>query len=551
MATMGIKKDASTDDTPQAFARDILSITVEGPTRPQLTLVDIPGLIATKSRGITEADVDLVAEITDHYISQSRTICLAVISATNDHSNQRILSKVQAIDPNGERTLGIITKPDGLASGSGSEEKFIELAKNEDIRLVLGWHVLKNRKFEEKDYSLFERNLSETAFFRTSNFNCLPQEQLGIDSLRIRLSKLLFEHVKKELPNLRRDLENALAINQEQFSLLGDSRTSISECRLYLTQLSLKYQDICKSAIKGHYEGSYFLRDLDPAFSLGSASTLRRTRAVVQFLNSEFSNNLRINGHKYKISMENDLGDSNMATMKTVGAPQAMTREEALKWVSNAMIRNRGQELPGNFNPLLVGELFWEQASKWKGLAEAHLDKVAQICSSFLEILFKDSCPRDVHSRLWGFRIQEALNSRKQAATTELNLLINDIVDGYPINYNQYYTDTINKRRQDRQNAKLTRSIESSKEHSGYDQDKTEYYKTVNVEKAVAKYAKTCDPDMENFGCEEALDCLFAIYKVCKIPRKPQSLCYMTTLWSSTHTYHVLYRSNKKHLSQT
>jgi len=32
MATMGIKKDASTDDTPQAFARDILSITVEGPT---------------------------------------------------------------------------------------------------------------------------------------------------------------------------------------------------------------------------------------------------------------------------------------------------------------------------------------------------------------------------------------------------------------------------------------------------------------------------------------------------------------------------------------
>ena len=521
MASMGIKREATADSTPQAFARDTLSITVEGPTRPQLTLVDIPGLIATKSKGITEADVDLVAAITDHYINQPRTICLAVIPATNDHSNQRILSKVQAIDPNGERTLGIITKPDGLAAGSGSEEKFIELAKNEDIKLVLGWHVLKNRKFEEKDYTLLERNMSEITFFKTSNFNCLSTEQLGIDSLRLRLSKLLFTHVKRELPNLRRDLEKALAINQDQLALLGVNRTSASECKLYLTQLSLKYWETCKSAINGHYEGSYFQRDLDSTFSMKSTSTIRRTRAVVQLLNNEFSDNHRTNGHKFEIDMVNNSKATVQVNRILDGAPRALSREEALKWVSAAMVRNRGRELPGNFNPLLVGELFWEQASKWQGLAEAHLDKVSQICGRFLKTLLEDSCPRDVHSRIWNFKIQDALDSRKQAAATELGRLMEDLMDNHPIDYSHHYTATINKRRQDRRIAAMSKSMESAKYERTSDHLKEQHCELVNTEKAVASYAKTCDPKMDNFGCEEALDCLSAIYQVRDFRKSP------------------------------
>lgn len=30
----------------------------------------------------------------------------------------------------------------------------------------------------------------------------------------------------------------------------------------------------------------------------------------------------------------------------------------AVQWVGQALIRTRGRELGGNFNPLLVGELF-------------------------------------------------------------------------------------------------------------------------------------------------------------------------------------------------
>lgn len=89
-------------DTGKAFAKDILSIEITGPDQPQLSLVDIPGLIQASTRGVTSAEISMVGEITDHYISQPRTICLAVISATNDAANQPILQRVRKFDPQGD-----------------------------------------------------------------------------------------------------------------------------------------------------------------------------------------------------------------------------------------------------------------------------------------------------------------------------------------------------------------------------------------------------------------------------------------------------------------
>lgn len=98
MRVMGI---SNADGSGSAFAKDTLSIEIQGPDRPQLTLVDIPGLIQTSTKGVSEADVATVAEITDSYIEQPRTICLAVVAATNDAANQPILQRVRKFDPHG------------------------------------------------------------------------------------------------------------------------------------------------------------------------------------------------------------------------------------------------------------------------------------------------------------------------------------------------------------------------------------------------------------------------------------------------------------------
>ncbi|KAK1809147.1 hypothetical protein LTR12_016499 [Friedmanniomyces endolithicus] len=304
-SVMGTQPNA--DDTPavsttRAFAKDVLSFVIEGPNRPQLTVVDVPGLIRNATKGVSEQDKEMVAEITDFYIKQRRTICLAVIQATDDYANQPILTKVREVDSDGNRTLGIITKPDRLSAGSGTEEAFIALARNEDVFFKLGWHVVENRKFEESHFTIEERNDSEARFFRTSNFQILPADCCGIESLRVRLSSLLFDHVKRDLPNLRQDLDDALAETDAQLGKHGASRASAIECRNYLTSLSLQCLEITKAAADGYYENAYFQNQPESTFDVDSPASVRRFRAAIQLVNRKFAEEIRRKGPKYFIS---------------------------------------------------------------------------------------------------------------------------------------------------------------------------------------------------------------------------------------------------------
>ena len=313
-----------------------------------------------------------------------------------EYTNQGILTKVRKVDPEGGRTLGIITKPDRLSPGSGMEKAFLDLARNEDIFFKLGWHVLKNRSFEEGASSFVERNMSEATYFRRSIFKALPSECVGIDSLRTLLSQLLFAHVKHELPKLREDLETALADSKSQLDTMGNRRATPEECKAYLSQLSLAFYGVCKAAVGGHYEGDYFNREIDKAFSINSPATMRRLRAVIQQMNITFSDDIRRRGHKYHIdrleapttvgaavpeveaaSLDHVLGQPTVPVDKArkSGTPTKLSYPEATGWVSQVLKRTRERELPSNFNPLLIGELFWEQSSnggtsQWSMLKE-------------------------------------------------------------------------------------------------------------------------------------------------------------------------------------
>lgn len=516
MAVMGLDATVSGSSTARAFSRDILSIEIEGPSRPQLTLVDVPGLIQTETKGVTRQDRDMVTEITDFYIRQPRTICLAVVSATNDYANQPILTKVREVDPTGERTLGIITKPDRLDQGSGSEAAFLALARNEDIFFKLGWHVVKNRKFEEVSFSFEERNASEAFFFRSSNFKTLPSDCVGIDALRVRLSGLLFEHVKRELPSLRRDLDAAMADTALQLDTLGPSRASASECRAYLTQLSMTCLDISKAAMNGHYEGEYFQVDVDEHFSPDSPTSIRRFRAVVQHLNYHFTEEVRKNGPKYFISSQavKPAPSDPPSGLSDIDPPISLSKDDAIAWVARVLTRTRGKEPMGNYNPLIIGELFWELSYKWSAMAIKHVERVFHVSKIFFESLLQEKCSKDVYTRLSALKVADSLQKRCQSALHEVEMLVQD-KRSFPITYNHYYTDTIQKKQGDRMRGLLQRAINhSTVETINPGCNSQHSSKTVDVSAVVEQVYSSVDRDMVHYSCEHLLDCVLAMYKV-------------------------------------
>ena len=372
---------------------------------------------------------------------------------------------------------------------------------------------MKNRTFEESHCSIEERNDSEARFFRSSNFKVLPSDSYGIDALRTRLSNLLFDHIKRELPSLRQDLDTALAETEANLAKLGTSRASVAECRTYLTTLNLECLETTKAAADGHYESAYFQEYSDAAFDLDSPTSVRRFRAAIQLVNRQFAEGMRVNGPKYNISGRTASRIWSPAK-ELQAAPTKLSHDEAIEWIMRVLTRSRGKEPVGNYNPLIIGELYWELSSKWKGFAEDHVDQVSGLCSMFMDTLLEDICPKDIRTRLAELKIKETLQSRKKDAIAELDRILRDKQD-FPAVYNHYYTDNVQKARNRRMENALKNSMEAATSHDHLPGCNSNHTSTsVDLAVAIDHFQSKVDRDMERYSCEEALDCLLSMYKV-------------------------------------
>lgn len=501
-AAMGIGSSSG------AFSRDVLSIEISGPDRPQLTIVDLPGLIHSENRTQTQADVDLVSELCNTYMSDPRTIILAVVTARNDYANQVILKRAKEADKTGTRTMGIITKPDTLFAGSESEAAFVSLAKNEDINLYLGWHVMRNRGFESRTHSFAERNRAEEIFFDQGVWKHFPRDCVGVTSLRSRLSKLLLNHIKKALPMVFREIKIKLEECKGALTKLGVNRATIEEQRLFLIELGENFLRLCKSATDGFYEDEFF------GDARSDEGYNKRLRAVIQNSNRSFSKTMRLRGHNMEIVPEGTLAGDSSQTQKSARKlrPEQLTRAEALDRVKTVLLRSRGRELPGTFNPLLVGELFWEQSTKWKILAQDHVDKVWSACQEFVRNLLRELTTETVFESLFTFYLDEVMEDRLACAKDELQRLLADR-RRHAMTYNHYCTENVRKSREQR---RLDASRESMAAALGVGSSPLPEKLTSVDTKALlnAIPARSTEAEMDMYACVELFDYMTAYYTV-------------------------------------
>lgn len=485
-----------------AFSRDVLSIEISGPERPQLTVVDLPGLTHTENKSQSLEDVELVSELVYKYMSDPRTIVLAIVTAKNDYANQIVLKRAKEVDPGGVRTLGIITKPDTLPEGSDSEDDFFSLAKNEDIFFELGWHVLRNRAYEERDSTSVERNRAETLFFEKGVWRNLPRECVGISTLRSHLSALLLTRIKKELPRVYKEISNGLKDCKNQLSKLGQCRSTVYEQRVFLSKISEAFGRLCKAATDGIYEEEFF----------GDVTTtegrLKRLRAVIQRFNISFANQIQERGHSKQIISDEE-EEPQLELQHENGLPQKITKKAAIEWVKPLLVWSRGRELPGTYNPLLIGELFLEQSRPWESLAYTHLEHIFQICQKFLEILLREVAPGDMLDSLFSYWINKRMQERFEKASSELKSLLTDM-SRHAITYNHYYAENIQGARQARLKERYIAAISTVADWN------PDVNGTIALDPAelLKVLMSPNQANMDDFACEEVLDGMSAFYKV-------------------------------------
>lgn len=112
------------------FSRDVLKIELSGPTHDNLSIIDIPGIFRNETPGMTtKQDIKLVNDLVRKYICDPRTIILCVLPANVDIATQGILSMAKEADPQGVRTIGVLTKPDLVDVEGGAHRDVIKLVE--------------------------------------------------------------------------------------------------------------------------------------------------------------------------------------------------------------------------------------------------------------------------------------------------------------------------------------------------------------------------------------------------------------------------------------
>ncbi|KAF4772632.1 hypothetical protein HAV15_011069 [Penicillium sp. str.  len=484
----------------KAFSNDLLRVEVSGPDRPHLTIVDLPGLIHSETRQQSAADVQLVQDVVQSYMSEPRSVILAVVSAKNDFANQIVLRLAREADPSGNRTLGVISKPDMLVPGSESEASFVSLAKNQDVEFRLGWHVLMNMDSEKGQWSLSDRDIQEWKFFSQGIWGDLPRSLMGVDSLRPRLSSLLLGQIAGELPSLINEINAKINTCRLQLQKLGDPRATLDEQRSYLLHISQAFQSLVKAAVDGTYNESFF----------GDAKTddgyQKRIRAVIQNLNQKFTNNISHQGHFHHVLESEE--------PRSISKRQVLLkREEYVQQIGTLLKKTRGRELPGTFNPLIVKDLFQEQCGPWQDITRVHITASWKAARESLHRAISYVADEATSKALFEKVILPALENVRHTLEKGSEELLMPHQRGHPITYNHYFTESLQKTRADRQKESLRKALQS---YFGVDTLSTSelYMENINLQGLLNSLVQTTIPDMTRFASEEALDCMLAYYKV-------------------------------------
>uniref|UniRef100_A0A3P9H9M3 Interferon-induced GTP-binding protein Mx n=1 Tax=Oryzias latipes TaxID=8090 RepID=A0A3P9H9M3_ORYLA len=202
---------------------ELISLEIASPDVPDLTLIDLPGIARVAVKGQPENIGDQIKRLIQKFITKQETISLVVVPSNVDIATTEALKMAQQVDPEGERTLGILTKPDLV--DKGTEETVVEIVHNEIIQLKKGYMIVKCRGQKEitEKVSLTEAIEREKAFFQDhAYFHTLYNDgHATVPKLAEKLTLELVHHIEKSLPRLEEQIEEKLKQTQMELDRYG------------------------------------------------------------------------------------------------------------------------------------------------------------------------------------------------------------------------------------------------------------------------------------------------------------------------------------------
>ncbi|XP_053195367.1 dynamin-1a isoform X1 [Scomber japonicus] len=185
-----------------------INLRVYSPHVLNLTLVDLPGMTKVPV-GDQPADIEAqIREMLMQFVTKDNCLMLAVSPANSDLANSDALKIAKEVDPQGLRTIGVITKLDLMDEGTDAKD----ILENKLLPLRRGYIGVVNRSQKDIDgrKDINAAMAAERKFFLSHPAYRHLADRMGTPYLQKTLNQQLTNHIRDTLPALRSKLQSQL-----------------------------------------------------------------------------------------------------------------------------------------------------------------------------------------------------------------------------------------------------------------------------------------------------------------------------------------------------
>lgn len=334
-----ITEQHATGDT--FISSQALYVRVVRRSGPQFSLIDLPGVThnADQMANIHEVTVSLVEE----YVKQEEVVILCVIPATSDFGNAEVIKLARKFDPEGKRTLGVVTKCDDAARAEASDiVAKAMMQRASDVQLKLGFHCVVNRSQPNIDAGMARTDLweKEQKLFKTNEkLKLLPAENWGTLRLMEKIARIQSNRVDECLPKIKDAVRERLtSLRAELRALPPELESEADQNRLFNAVLRQVNDDL-QRRVRAEFMSS---ESGDKRFTIAPkvAALVQEFRTRLQEENPEWLS-------EQMIAEVTDTVDSYVHgyTVGNLTGPQVFINLIRRTFIEDGMLKNAANEL--------------------------------------------------------------------------------------------------------------------------------------------------------------------------------------------------------------
>ncbi|CAG8570931.1 6844_t:CDS:2 [Paraglomus occultum] len=382
------------------FTMNTVCLSIKGPNVPNLSLVDLPGIVEHIRNVDPEVSRQLVTTIKTlarNYVKNQNSIIVATIPCKEEDENQSIHNIINEVDRHKKRTVFVLTKPDRIEPEThGKWIPKLQNSSGPDYFVVMN----PNQEKLNKGVTFTQAREEEKQWFENTEPWCSStfKDKLGVKRLRTRLENLLIEKIRESIPEVTNKISNRL---KKENNILKNLPPPPLNAHSAISNVTNK----CKESIRHKLENTETeLNDKNDNLWEKMRGQLNEYKTTIKNGRPLFV--LKSNNHALLVDVLENIStqncdkkyDSIVVTTKAIVNKHSNRRslgsEEFFKETTNIkdiIDKNRAHELPSRVPYKVPNDIIKKYQRHWKEHSTQCLEKIFDIFWKEIEQIIRNS----------------------------------------------------------------------------------------------------------------------------------------------------------------